>query len=102
MGNILTIEEVREALYLDFDFDNTELDRLSKTASSFINRKTGFDFGSETEMEPLAKQCAILYVRTQFFGADGYNKEYDFTLGINSLIQDLQIIAQEKADAEAV
>jgi len=96
MNLILTVEEVREALYLDFDYDDKELERLSKTASSLIKRKTGFDFASELEKEPLAVEWAIKYVRSLFFGAEGYNKEFDYSIGLNSLIVDLQIIADEK------
>lgn len=99
MGLILTINEVKEALYLDYDYNTTELDRLSKTASSFIFRKTGFDFGSDAEIEPLAKQAAIMYVRQLFFGSEGYNKEHDYSLGLNGLIVELQVIASEKASA---
>lgn len=100
MENILTIKETREALYLDYDYDVVELERLSKTASSFILRKTGYEFGKEDDIEPLAKQAAILYVRSQFFNGGNYKKEYDFTLGINSLLVDLQLIADEKIAAE--
>lgn len=97
MGDILTTQEVREALNLDFDFDNLELDRLSKTASSFIKRKTGYDFSSDgVNIEPLAIQLARMYVKSLFYNGEGYNKDYDYTLGLNSLIVDLQIIADEK------
>jgi len=97
MGEILTTEEVRKALYLDYDYDGTELARLSKTASSFIKRKTGYDFGSDAEIEPLATEAAIMYVRQSFFGADGYNKEHDYSLGLNGLLVELQVIAGEKS-----
>ena len=96
MDLILTIDEVREALYLDWDYPDKELERLSKSASSLIKRKTGFDFASELEKEPLAVEWATKYVKTLFFGADGYNKDYDYSIGLNSLIVDLQIIADEK------
>lgn len=103
MGDILTIKEVRDALNLDFDYDNGELDRLSKTASSFIKRKTGYDFGSEVvNIEPLAKQAAMMYVKTLFYNGEGYNKEHDYSLGLNSLIVDLQGIAQDIADAKVL
>lgn len=102
MGDILTVEEVRGALNLDFDYDNLELDRLSKTASSFIKRKTEYDFGSEVTKEPLAIQAAVMYVKTLFYNGEGYNKDHDYSLGLNSLIVDLQIIAKEKIDAETV
>lgn len=108
MGSILTTEEVRKALYLDADYDANELDRLSKTASSFLYEKTGYDFSTVEageEIEPLAIQCAVLYVRDLFFQGNGYNREHDYNLGINSLIVDLQTIAVRKAEeaaAEAV
>jgi hypothetical protein len=102
MENILTISEVREALYLDYDYNVVELERLSKATSSFLLRKTGYDFGKDDDIEPLAKQAAILYVRSQFFNGANYRKEYDFTLGINSLLVDLQLIADEKIALEAL
>ena len=100
MDLILTIEEVREALYLDFDYDDKELERLSQTASSFLLRRTGYDFAKELEKEPLAIECSIMYVRSLFFGAEGYNKQFDYSIGLNSLIVDLQIIADEKIAEE--
>jgi hypothetical protein len=101
MGAILTTDEVRKALYLDDDYDAAELDRLSKTASSFLYEKTGYDFSKVSdgeEREPLAIQCAVLYVRDLFFQGNGYNKEHDYNLGINSLIVDLQTIASRKKE----
>ena len=95
MGEILTVEEVREALYLDFDYPSGELVRLSQTASSFIKRKTAYDFSQDAEIEPLAKQAAIMYVRDLFFQGDGYNKDHDYTLGIQGLIVELEIIGSE-------
>jgi len=96
MEKILTIQEMRTALYLDFDYDVNELERLSILASYYLKTKTGFDWTSEVVIEPLAKQAAILYVRMQFFENNNYKKEYDFSIGLNSLLIDLQTIAQEK------
>lgn len=97
MGTILTDAEVKKALYLDDDHDAEEITRMSSLASSFIKEKTGYDFSADTTIEPLAKQCAILYLRDQYFQGNGYNKEHDYNLGINSLIVDLQTIAARKA-----
>lgn len=96
MGEILTADEVREALYLDFDYPDSKLIRLSQQASSYLLRTTGYDFGSDAEIEPLAVQAAELYVKQSFFGGDGYNKEHDYSLGLTSLIVQLQSIAKEK------
>ena len=41
------------------------------------------------KINDLAKQLAKLYVKTQFYTSDNYNKDYDYSLGINGLIQDL-------------
>jgi len=96
MNKILNIEEMRTALFVDYDYDVVELERLSILASSYLYTKTGFDWTSEENIEPLAKQAAILYVRMMFFDNTNYKKENDFTIGLGSLIIDLQIIAEEK------
>jgi len=99
MEKILTVEQTRTALYLDFDYDEEELIRLSILASSYLKTKTGFDWTSESEIEPLAIQAAILYVRMQFFDNTQYKKENDYTIGLGSLIVDLQAIALDKVVA---
>jgi hypothetical protein len=96
MANILTNEQVRKALYLDGDYSKDELDRYSLSASAFIKQKTGYDFAKDYPVEPLAVECAIQYVRLLHFGAEGYNKAHDYSLGINGLIVDLQVIADGK------
>lgn len=96
MTNILTNEQVKKALYLDDDADTEELDEYNMTASSFIFQKTGYDFGADDTKEPLAVLCAKLYIKQVYFGNSGYNKEHDYTLGIASLLVDLQIIANAK------
>lgn len=93
---ILTINETRDAIYQDSDFNVEELERLSILASSFIKQRTNYDFSADETIHPLAKQCAILYVRMQYFNSEGYKPEYDYSLGINSLIIDLQDIARSK------
>jgi len=96
MGTILTKEEVAKAIYVDPDFDGEELQRLANLSSSFIKQKTGYDFAQDEEIEPLAVECAMQYCRQVYFGSKGYNKEHDYTLGIVGLIDDLQVIANEK------
>ena len=101
MADILSINEVRKALYLDYDYDEEELLRLNQAASSFIKQKCKYDFAAEEPKEPLAVQCAVLYVRSQFYQGASYNPEYDYTLGLNSLVIDLQNIARVKIAASA-
>lgn len=98
MAEILTTAEVAKAIYVDPDFDATELSRLSSLATAFIKQKTGRDFGGDTPKHPLAVECAIQYVRQTYFGAKGYNRDHDYSLGIASLIVDLQVIADELSE----
>jgi len=97
---VININQVRKAIHQDGDFDVEELERLSNLASSFIETKTGYDFGKDDIVEPLALQCATLYVKQQYFGSDGYNKEYNYSLGIQGILVDLQVIAKAKIAAE--
>lgn len=100
MANILSAAEIQVALFLDPDFDSDELERLSAVATSFIKTKTGFDFASEATVEPLAKQAAIMYVRTLMYSNEqkNYNKEFDYSVGLVGIIQDLQTIAETKGE----
>jgi len=98
---VVNVDQVRKAIHQDWDFDVEELNILAGLASSFIKEKTGYDFGIEDIIEPLAVQSGILYVKQQYFGSDGYNKEYDYGLGIGGLIVDLQTLAIAKLAAEA-
>lgn len=94
---ILTIEECRECLYLDDDFSTKALESYILTADSFIKQKTGYDFGKDLVKEPLAVLLAKLYIRELHFKKeDKFNKEYDYSIGITSLIYDLQDIVRNK------
>lgn len=99
--NILTIDQVREALFLDADADYAMLEQYSRAASHFIKQKTGYDYAQDEPVEPLAVTCAKLYVRQLHFGAQGYNKEHDYTLGLTALISDLQDLARAKLMGES-
>lgn len=102
MNKILTNDQVKKALFLDDDVDTQELEEYNMTASSFIFQKTGYDFGADETKEPLAVLCAKLYIKQIYFGNSGYNKEHDYTLGIASLIVDLQLLAKEKTSEEII
>lgn len=97
MGDILTESEVREAMQVDFDYNPDEVTRYQKLASSYIKIKTGFDFANVAEGEevhPIAKQCAMIYIKSQFFDHK-YDEKYNYSIGLESLIFDLQIIGKE-------
>lgn len=94
MVEILTDLEVRKAMRVDEDYDNDEVASYQKLSTAFVYNKTGYFSDDETEINDLAKQLAKLYVKTQFYTSDNYNKDYDYSLGINGLIQDLQGIVR--------
>ncbi len=98
---ILTIDEVRAALYLDADFNSDRLKRYSEYATSFIKQATGYDFANVPEgeeIEPLAKQLAEMYVKQFHFENTAYSKEHDYTIGIGMLVERLQDIAINKVE----
>lgn len=94
MVEILTDLEVRKAMRVDEDYDDDEVESYQKLSTAFVYNKTGYFSNDETKINDLAKQLAKLYVRTQFYSSDNYNKDYDYSLGINGLIQDLQGIVR--------
>lgn len=91
---VLTEEEVREALGLDFDTD-VNLVEYAELASSFLLNKTGYDWGDDATIEPMAKQCAKMYIRDMFFNrtGDSYSMSHDYSMGITSLLMDLQMMS---------
>lgn len=98
MAYILTSTQVAKAIFVDPDFDEEILEKYAKQASSYIFNKVGYDFTKDTEIEPLAVLCAELYVRMIHFGAEGYDKDHDYSLGISSLLVDLEVIANGKTE----
>jgi hypothetical protein len=98
---ILTESEVAMAIYADEDYDKEELRRLARLATSYIKNKTGYDFSKDHRREPLAVECAIMYVRQSKMQSKEYNRDFDFAVGINSLLKDLQVIADAKISKAA-
>lgn len=96
MINILTNDQVAEAIYVDPDFSPGTLTSYASSATSFLLHKTGYDFTKDAVIEPLAIECAMMYVRQLHFQGQGYNKDHDYTLGIVSLLEDLKDIARGK------
>ena len=96
MKPILTIEEVRKALYLDYDYDVEELEKWSLTASAFLLEKTGYDFSEDKIIHPLAKLAAEKWIATEFYSGENYKREFDYAYGLTSLINDLQQIGKDK------
>ena len=96
-GLILSTEEMISALDLDIDYtDVNGLMRLSKSASQFLLDRTGYDWSADTDKDPVAIDCAILWCRMRFYSNTEYAKDYDYSIGINADLVDLIIKAQEE------
>ncbi len=100
MVDILTENEVRKAMRVDEDYDDDEIVSYQKLSTAFVYNKTGYFSDDADVINDLAKQLARLYVKTQFYTSDNYNKDYDYSLGINGLVQDLQGVVRAGAEDE--
>ena len=93
---ILSHEEVKKALYLDPNCNIQEVVKYQQLVDKFVYEKTGYDFGRDIEINPLAKQLGELYLRTMKKNGKEHNQNQDYSIGISSLIIDLQNIARNK------
>lgn len=95
--SMFTIEQLKAMLDLDEDYSETQrLSDLSVRASSFIEVSTGKDFSSAKRIQPIAKDCAELWIRMRWYEGTEYKKDYDFTLGIEN---DLMLLKWMEVEA---
>lgn len=100
---VLTTDQVKKALSVDDDFDIVELDRYAHLASSFVKQRTRYDCTKAVTVHPLAIQLGELYIKQMYYNGSGdFNRNHDYTIGISSLIVDLQCIADSIKIATAV
>lgn len=101
MKLLLTVSEVRSALNQDDDYPVEDCQTYAELASSYIKQKTGYDFAEDEVIDPEAKEAAKQFIKQSYYGADGYNREQDYSIGIACMIEDLQDKAHDKAVAAA-
>lgn len=84
---LLTQEEIFERLDLDPDFSNLSLlNSLNQTASDFLLKRTGRDWGkaefANTVGQNLAKNTAAYWVAMNFYNDDehNYQKAIDYSI----------------------
>ena len=78
--SMFTIDELIAMLDLDDGYPETQrLADLSVRASSFIEVSTGKDFSSARKIQPVARDCAELWIKQRWYEGTEYNKDYDFT-----------------------
>jgi len=100
---VLTTDQVKKALSVDDDFDIVELERYAKLVSSFVKQRTRYDCTKVETVHPLAIQLGELYVKQMYYNGSGdFNRNHDYTIGISSLIVDLQCIADSIKEAKVV
>lgn len=94
---ILTADEVKEAIYVDADFSTDQANALSQSVTSYIKQITGYDWSADKEIEPLAKQCAkMLCLQFYYNNGENYKPEYDMHVGATALLEHLKDIARSK------
>ena len=96
---LLTLEEAKKAIYVDPDFDDDIIRGYIESASSFLEEKTGFDFSKVTD--PMAKDFCRMFIKDRHFNSNGsYNREHDYSLGIDALLIQLQFKARKYIEEE--
>lgn len=97
-----TDEEMKSILDLDSDYsDVKKLESLSLSASDFLFKHTGHDYSAEIEKDPTATDCATMFVKQRWYETgETYNRDYDFTFGINAdiIILNESIYKEEHKD----
>lgn len=96
---IFTASEMKSILNLDYDYDETDrLNRLSLSASQYLLEHTGYDWTKDDPIDPMAYDCAEMFVKQRWYEGSQYAKEYDFTMGIQDDLFQLGL----KAKAEGL
>ncbi len=99
-SKILTNDEAMAALDLDAgSFENaSELSDLIDEASYFLYRRTGYDWGADDTIQPLAKSCAKFVLMQKFF----HDSAHDFQKAIDAMLCDLidMVVAEDEDEDE--
>lgn len=71
---LLTDDEVKEALNLDYDYTSDRISELSKEAAQFLFQKTNHDWSADTPVNLTAKNAARDYIRQIWYGHDEHTQ----------------------------
>lgn len=94
---IFTNDQMKSILNLDYDYSDTDrLQRLSLSASQYLLEHTGYDWSKDTTVHPLASDCAEMFVKQRWYEGTQYEKEYDFTMGIQDDLFQLSLKAKSE------
>ena len=92
MDNTFTIQEAREILQVDEDFKEETIKMYLDIADGQIEEQTGYDFRTFPNAD--SKAYVRMSILMQHYGANGYNKDYDFTFGMHAAITRLCLKAK--------
>lgn len=90
---VINNEWAKKVLQVDEDFDDSIVEMYLEIANGQVTSQTGVDFSKNPNAD------YVDYIRKsilmQHYGADGYNKEYDFTFGMHADITRLSCLAKK-------
>lgn len=95
----LDAQWAKKVLQLDEDFDDDIVNMYLQIAKGQVEEQTGYDFSNDqnaTYIDYIRKSILM-----QHYGADDYNKEYDFTFGLHADITRLSCVARKKLKKNA-
>ena len=84
----------KKVLQVDEDFDDDIVNMYLEIAKGQVEEQTGYDFSIDqnaTYIDYIRKSILM-----QHYGADTYNKDYDFTFGLHADITRLACIARRR------
>lgn len=84
-----TVEEAKQILNCDPDYPDFKVQEMLESADEQLRKSTGFDYGNSPT--PLSKKYVRMYILQEYNNSVEYNKEYDFTQGMSSLLVQLSV-----------
>ena len=94
--NIVTLEEAKERLSIDFDTKDNEITIMANSIESYLSFATGINFGQYAYVPPdgdcvlnLAKEYVLLKLYLDYYNA---HTEID-DLRLTHIIKQLQVVA---------
>lgn len=93
-----TINEAKKILNVDDDFDDDIVSDYIQSADETLDSATGYSYSSNPN--GMSKQYVRMSLLMQHYNPDGYNKDYDFTHGMSSLLLRLKLKAYKYKEKE--
>lgn len=95
MNIVINNQWAKKVLQLDEDFDNDIIEMYLGVANGQVINQTGYDFSKDSDLDADYVDYIRKSLLMQHYGADGYNKEYDFTFGMHADLTRLSLRARK-------